>query len=121
MDPSQQKFQLITFFHFSRSDWEEHPIVTLQLGLPFGAVQIGTYLKLGMNIVADEAKSKMAEIVIRYLSQVDNMLGSTNIICPCKSNMQPHKKSTWIRSNMCLKKHFLVTDGARYLMNYCQI
>ena len=71
-----QPFQLVVFFDFSKENWEQFPIVTVQTGMIFGAVQSGTYLELALEVVADEAASLMVEITIRYLRQVDNMLNS---------------------------------------------
>ena len=36
VDPSQVAFQLLVLFDFQKQDWDQHPVVTEQLGLPFG-------------------------------------------------------------------------------------
>ena len=68
VEPEHQRYQLVVFFDFTKENWELYPIVTLQLGLIFGAVQSGTFLELGMEQVADKAETTMAEVTIRYLT-----------------------------------------------------
>ena len=40
-----RKYQLLVLYDFTKPDWENHPIVCEQVGLPFGCVQSGTYLE----------------------------------------------------------------------------
>ena len=65
VEPEHQRYQLVVFFDFTKENWELYPIVTLQIGLIFGAVQSGTFLELGMEQVADEAETTIAEVMIR--------------------------------------------------------
>merc|ERR1711888_123193 len=73
---NHQPFQLVIFFDFTKENWDQYPIITLQTGMIFGAIQSGTYLDLALEVVADEASTLMVEITLRYLRQVDNMLNS---------------------------------------------
>ena len=76
MPQNTNVFNWLFLFYFSKDNWEEYPIVTLQTGLIFGAVQSGTFLELVLDQVADKAENPMAKVTIRHLRQVDNMLAS---------------------------------------------
>ena len=38
-----QVFQLLILFDFAQENWEDHPLICLQEGLPFGSCQAGTF------------------------------------------------------------------------------
>ena len=46
VDPEHRWFQLLCLYDFSKPDWELHPLVCEQMGLPFGSSQSGNFLEL---------------------------------------------------------------------------
>ena len=67
---------MIILFNFDEEDWQNHPLVCIQEGLPFGSTQSGAYLELGMKEVAKATDDHMAKFIILYFRAVDNLLYS---------------------------------------------
>ena len=76
VNPEHRNYQLLVLYDFEKPDWENHPIVCEQVGLPFGCVQSGTYLELILIMVAKATTIPQAALVILYFRQVDNFLYS---------------------------------------------
>ena len=77
VQPDHRRYQLLVLYDFTlKSDWENHPLVCEQVGLPFGCVQSGTYLELILTKVAKTTNIPQAALVMLFFCQVDNFLYS---------------------------------------------
>ena len=74
--PEHRRYQLLCFYDFSKTDWENNPLVCEQVGLPFGCVQSGTYLELILEKVSKTTKIPLAALIMLFFRQVDNFLYS---------------------------------------------